>query len=99
MRRPETASRPSSLPLQRPEALNPYQEVMRYVGQGGTDIAESLSGGITITEHRPDGDIVSVVGEIDENLPVKQSEGVSFSSLSENAQKLYYQLKKEGRIP
>lgn len=85
--------------LQTQGFLTPYEEIMRYLGQLGTDVTESLSGGIKITEHTPDGDIVSVVGEVDDGLPEKLPEEVPFSSLSENAQKLYYQLEKQGRVP
>ncbi len=86
-------------PLQTPEQLTPFKEIMRYLGQYGTDITESLHGGIKITEHTPEGDITSIVGEVDDDLPEKLPEEILFSSLSEGAQKLYFRLEKEGKVP
>ncbi len=86
-------------PLQTPESLTPYQEIMRFLGQQGTDITESLDGGIKITEHTPDGDIVSIIGEVDEDLPEKLPDTIPFSSLSDGAQKLYHQFEKQGKVP
>lgn len=72
---------------------------MRFLGQQGTDVTESLDGGIKITEHTPSGDIVSVIGEVNDTLPEKLPEEIPFSSLSEGAQKLYFELKKQRKVP
>ena len=88
-----------SSPLQTHEKLTPYQEILYFLGQLGTDNTESLDGGVKITEHTPSGDIVSIVGEVDDELPEKLPEEIPFSSLSEGAQKLYHQLEKQDRVP
>lgn len=100
MRRTEVpSSKPAPSPLQTPEMLTPYQEIERYLGHAGTDVVESLDGGIKIIEHTAQGDIASVIGEVDDTRPEKLPEDIPFSSLSEGAQRLYFQLKKQGKVP